>query len=136
MGVRIGKNATAGQMWSAARQRTRAVSENLSFVLDLCDEERKDQILTQVIEECGQPSARWQGQEQILQVLALWRRAAAGDEEQLQMLLHQMMLRDDLSEPAQERMLLLQKRFGLFSGGPFEESLAALFQRKSPQRGF
>lgn len=120
-------------VWSAARQALlegQYLKTYLLFWTALCDEERKDQILTQVIEECGQPSARWQGQEQILQVLALWRRAAAGDEEQLQMLLHQMMLRDDLSKPAQERMLLLQKRFGLFSGGPFEESLAALFQRK------
>lgn len=121
-------------LWSAAQQgllRGRYLKTLFQFWSALCAEGQKQTLLTQVIEDCKAEEARWQGQEQILQVLAMQQRQADGDEEQMKMILHQMMLRDDLSEPARERMLLLQKRFELFVGGPFEEQIAHLFQRKT-----
>ena len=41
-----------------------------------------------------------------------------------------MMLRSDLTEQARDQMLLLQRRFELFSEGPFVEELEDLFQTK------
>ncbi|MEJ5260961.1 MAG: hypothetical protein WHS88_12310 [Anaerohalosphaeraceae bacterium] len=121
-------------LWSAAQQmllRSRCLSTLFLFWSAVCeDTQEKQQRLSRVIEDCRAESSRWQGQEQILEVLALWQRQGADDGEQLRMILHQMMLRDDLSEPVRERMLLLQKRFELFSGGPFEEEITRIFQRK------
>lgn len=120
-------------LWAAAQQgllRCRYLKTLFLFWRALCEEGQKQPLLARVLEECRAEKARWQGQEQILQVLALWQRQGADDAEQLRMILHQMMLRDDLSETVRERMLLLQKRFELFSGGPFEEEIAQVFQKK------
>ncbi|GEM_PF-922833 len=120
-------------LWAAAQQgllRGRYLKTLFLFWQALCEEGQKQPLLARVLETCRAENARWQGQEQILQVLALWQRQGTDDAEQLRMILHQMMLRDDVSEPARERMLLLQKRFELFSGGPFEEEIARIFQKK------
>jgi hypothetical protein len=121
-------------IWSAAQQgllKGRYLEAFFLFWSAVCEEgPAKQQTLGRVIECCRAESARWGGQEQLLEVYARWQRQGPDDAEQMRMLLHQMMLRDDLSESSRERMLLLQKRFELFAGGPFEEQVAELFERK------
>lgn len=125
-------------LWSMAQQgllRGRYLSTLFLFWSAVAEEaQTKQRLLSRVIEACRSESSLWQGQEQILQVLALWQRQQTDDAEQLRIILHQMMLRDDLNEPVRERMRLLQKRFDLFSGGPFEEEIVRIFQRKISEK--
>lgn len=120
-------------VWSAVQRgllQGQYLQTVLLFWAALCEQApRRQELLTQVIEDCRSDHARWLGQEQILEVRARQYRQAAEDAEQLRMILHQMMLRSDLSGSAHRGMLLLQKRFELFSGGPFEEEAARIFQQ-------
>lgn len=96
----------------------------------LCNDAQKKRQLDEVIALCENDQSQWRGEEQILHVLALWQRGGAGDGDALRVILHQMMVRSDLTEQAAEQMLLLQKRFELFGEGPFAEGLAGVFGRK------
>lgn len=96
----------------------------------LCTDIQKNKILNSVIEICQSQESVWGGQEQILRVLALWQRGESKDGETLRVILHQMMVRSDLTEQARDQMLLLHRRFELFSEGPFVEELEGLFQKK------
>lgn len=120
-------------LWSACSQSIRLgeyLKAQCLFWSALCDEREKTNRLSQIIALCENQTWQWQGQEQILQTLALWQRGRPGDSETLRVILHQMMARSDLTEQAMEQMLLLQKRFGLFSQEPFSKELAKMFEWK------
>ena len=121
------------RLWSMCSRtvlRGRYLLSTVHFWQALCGGGERLKKMTEVLRECQQEEAKWGGQEQILQVLTLWQRGEPSDGDALRVLLHQMMVRSDLTPAGRDQMLLLQKRFELFSEGPFAEELSELFGQK------